>query len=91
MLFNFALDYVFKEVQENQRVLKLNETGHVPFYTDRVDLLGENVNFIMEFVGNYLEYQDCGNVKQREIQGLSYSLLNNAGAVADVEENKKMF
>ena len=49
--FNFDLDYAFKEVQENRWVLKLNETGHVPFYTDHVDLLGENVNFIKIFVG----------------------------------------
>jgi hypothetical protein len=51
MLFNFALDYAFKEVQENQWVLKLNETGRVPFYTDHVDLLGEQVNFVKKFLG----------------------------------------
>jgi len=46
VLFNFALDYAFKKVQEKPVGTKLNETGHVPFYTNHVDLLGENVNFI---------------------------------------------
>jgi hypothetical protein len=49
VLFNYALDYAFKEVYENQWVLKMKETGHVPFYTDHFDLLGENVNFIKKF------------------------------------------
>ena len=45
------LTYAFERVQENQWVLKLNETGHVPFYTDHVDLLSHNVNFISNFLG----------------------------------------
>jgi hypothetical protein len=64
----FALDYAFKRVQENQWVSKLNETGHVPFYTNHVDLLGENVNFIKnickEFILSTKNVVTCNNAKK---------------------------
>ena len=46
---------------------------------------------LRNFYGKYLEYQDCGNVKQGKIKSLSYSAANNVVAGADVEENRQMF
>jgi hypothetical protein len=42
--FNFALGYAIMKVQENQVGLKLNGTHQLLFYTDDVNLLGDNVD-----------------------------------------------
>jgi hypothetical protein len=46
MLFNFALVYATRKVQENQVSLKLNATHHLLAYADDVNLLGDNINTI---------------------------------------------
>ena len=46
MLFNFTLEYVFRRVQVNQDVLKLNGKHQILVCADEVNILGGRVHTI---------------------------------------------
>jgi hypothetical protein len=55
LLFNFALEYIIGNVQENQVELKLNGTRQLLAYVDDVKLLGDNIDTIKRNTENLID------------------------------------
>jgi hypothetical protein len=55
LIFNFASEYAFRKIQENQMGPKLNGTHRLLFYADDVNLLGDNIDTIKKCTETFID------------------------------------
>jgi retron-type reverse transcriptase len=66
LLFNFALEYSIRKVQENQVGLKLNGTHQFLAYADDVNLLEDNIDAIKKNVETLIDAsKQVGNERRQ--------------------------
>jgi hypothetical protein len=90
LLFNFALEYAIRKVQENQVGLKLNGTHQ--FLAD-VNLLGDNIDTVKKNTETLIDASK-GVGLEINVEKTKYMLLSrhqNAGQNRDIEIANRLF
>jgi hypothetical protein len=87
MLFNFALEYEIRKVQENQVGLKLNETHQLLAYAEDMNLLGDNIDTIKKNTETFIDASEEVGL-EINIEKTKYMLLShhqNVGQNRDIK------
>jgi hypothetical protein len=93
LLFNFALEYASRKVQENQVGLKLNETHQLLAYANDVNLLGDNIDTIKENAETLIDTSK-GVGLELNVEKTKYMLLSrhqNVGRNWDIKVANSLF
>jgi hypothetical protein len=93
LLFNFALEYAIRKVQENRAGLKLNGTHKLLAYADDVNLLGDNIDTVNKNTETLIDASKMVGLEVN-VEKTKYMLVScgqNAGQNWDINYNTYHF
>jgi hypothetical protein len=93
LLYNFALEYAIRKVQENQAGLKLNETHQLLAYADYMNLLGDNIDTIKKNTETLIDGSNevCLEINVEKTKFMLLSRYQNAGRNWNVKTGNRSF
>jgi hypothetical protein len=93
LLFNFALEYAIRKVQENQVGLKLNGTHQLQVCSDNVNLLSDNIDTMKKNTETLIDTSKeiSLEVNTEKTKYMLLSRHKNAGQNRDIKITNKYF